>query len=72
MDFSVIIDALANQGIWCLLFVYLFWTSREESKGREERLMGIIESYSETMAEITDALNYINEKVDAIGDKIKA
>ena len=30
MDFSMVIDALATQGIWCLLFVWLFYTDRSD------------------------------------------
>ena len=32
MDFSMVIDARATQGIWCLLFVWLFYTDRSDSK----------------------------------------
>lgn len=64
MDFSMILEGVASQGIWCALFVYLFYTSREESKGREARLMSVIESYNEKLAKITDTLDVINGKID--------
>lgn len=64
MDFQIIVDAVMNQGIWCLLFVYLFYTSREESKAREDRLTEIIDNHSEKLAQITETLNTINEKID--------
>lgn len=64
MDFSMIVEGVANQGIWCLLFVWLFYTSREESKGRESKLMSVIESYNEKLEKITDTLESINDKID--------
>ena len=69
MDFSMILEGMANQGIWCLLFVWLFYTSREESKGRESKLMGVIESYNEKLAKITDTLDAINDKIDRFHGK---
>ena len=64
MDFSMIVEGMANQGIWCALFVWLFYTSREESKGRESKLMNVIESYNEKLEKITDTLEAINGKID--------
>jgi hypothetical protein len=69
MDFTMIVDAVAHQGIWCALFVWLFYTSREESKGRENKLMGIIESYNEKLSKITDTLDAINDKIDRFHGK---
>lgn len=66
MDFSMIIDALATQGIWCLLFVWLFYTDRTDSRQREEKLTQVITEHGEKLAEIADTLERINEKVDKL------
>lgn len=64
MDFQIIVDAVMSQGIWCALFVWLFYTSRTEAKEREDKLTAIIDSHSERLAQITETLNTINEKID--------
>ena len=69
MDISMIVDGIANQGIWCALFVWLFWTSRQESNDREGKLMSVIESYNEKLNNIVDALDSINFKIEKFHGK---
>ena len=69
MDFQIIVDAVMNQGIWCALFVWLFYTSRTEATERENRLTEIIDNHSEKLAQITETLNTINEKIDRYHSK---
>ena len=64
LDFQVIVDAVMSQGIWCAMFVWLFYTSRTEAKEREDKLTSIIDSHSERLAQITETLAVINEKID--------
>lgn len=66
MDFSMIIDALATQGIWCLLFVWLFYTDRNDSRKREETLQEIINEHGKQLERITDTLATINNKIDKL------
>lgn len=66
MDFSMVIDALATQGIWCLLFVWLFYTDRSDSKEREEKLQNIINEHGNQLERITDTLATINNKIDKL------
>lgn len=66
MDFSMIIDALATQGIWCLLFVWLFYTDRSDSRKREETLQEIINEHGKQLERITDTLATINNKIDKL------
>ena len=66
MDFSMIVDALATQGIWCLLFVWLFYTDRSDSKEREETLQNIINEHGKQLERITDTLAAINNKIDKL------
>lgn len=46
------------------MFVWLFYTSRTEAKEREDKLTSIIDSHSERLAQITETLAVINEKID--------
>lgn len=66
MDFSMVIDALATQGIWCLLFVWLFYTDRTDSKEREEKLQNIINEHGKQLERITDTLATIDNKIDKL------
>ena len=66
MGFQVILDALVNQGIWCLLFVWLFYTDRTDSKAREEKLMAVIDEHGDQLEKITETLNKINDKVEKL------
>lgn len=66
MDFSMVLDALATQGIWCLLFVWLFYTDRSDSKAREAQLQNIINEHGKQLERITDTLETINNKIDKL------
>lgn len=66
MDFSMIVDFVTQQGIWCALFVWLFYTSRKESLDRENKLTTIIEQHGEQLKQITDTLQSINNKIDTV------
>lgn len=70
MDFQMVIDALMGQGIWCLLFVWLFYTSRQESLEREKKLTEIIQAHGIQLKEITETLDKINGKIEKLsGEK---
>ena len=70
MDFQMVIDALMGQGIWCLLFVWLFYTSRQESLEREKKLTEIIQAHGIQLKEITETLDRINGKIEKLsGEK---
>lgn len=71
MDFSIIVEFVTQQGIWCALFVWLFYTTRQESQGRESRLMEVIAQHSEKLAEISESLARINDKIDDYHGKDK-
>ncbi len=71
MDFNTIVDMLGNQGIWCALFLYLFYESRKDGKEREERLMGCLDSQGEQLRSITSTLERINERLVDVECKIK-
>lgn len=66
MDFQLVLDALATQGVWCLLFVWLFYTDRKDSKEREAQLQAIINEHGKQLERITDTLATINNKIDRL------
>ena len=57
-------DLILNQGIWCALFVWLFYSTRQESQAREDKLMTLIEEHSQKLSEISETLATINLKID--------
>ena len=69
MDISMLVEGIANQGLWCGLFCYLFLTTRQESNARESKLMEVIESYNDKLNNIVDALDSINFKIEKFHGK---
>lgn len=70
MDFNMIIEAISTQGIWCLLFVYLFYTTRQESAAREKEYQTIMLKYGDQLKEITDTLEKISNKLNDVEDEL--
>lgn len=71
MNWEVITDFILQQGIWCALFVWLFFTSRKEAREREQELQGIIKEQGEQMEDISKTLQCINTKIEQIEEIIK-
>ena len=69
MEFQPILDLIMNQGIWCALFVWLFYSTRQESQERENKLMVLIEEHSQKLSDISETLATINIKIDKLEDK---
>lgn len=70
MDFQSIVDFITQQGIWCALFVWLFYTSRQESIRREAKLTCVIEEQGEKLGLIANTLNEISERLDKIENNL--
>ena len=68
--FSMIIEAMATQGIWCLLFVWLFYQTMTKSEARENALMTVINSYNEKLEDISEILSSINVKIDRLDKEV--
>lgn len=71
MDFQVIIDWVATQGIWCALFVWLFFQSKKEAIERETKLVAIVEQQGSKLKDIANTLNNINERLDIVEKEIE-
>lgn len=77
MEFNTILDFVAQQGIWCALFVWLFYNTRQDSKKalekaqiREDKLMACLNEQGKQLENITKTLDTINSRVDDIEEKI--
>jgi len=63
MNIEAIAEMIMNQGIWCALFCYLFYSVRAESKEDKERLMELLNSQSDKLQEITLALEKLTDTI---------
>ena len=77
MDLNNILDLILGQGIWCALFVYLFYSQQKENKTREEKadrreekLLSIINEQGTVLTEIRDSLEGFNVRIDKIEDRL--
>ena len=70
MDFQPIVEVVLQQGIWCALFVWLFYINKKEATAREERLNGIVDEQKETLKEISQSLILLNERIEKVEEKI--
>lgn len=70
MELNTILDVIMKQGIWCILFCYLFFSMQKDSKSREEKLMLKLNDYNKALTENTKALESINHRLSIVEDKI--
>ena len=63
MEIEAIAEMIMNQGIWCALFCYLFYSVRKESKDDKSQLMELLNTQSEKLAEITAALENLSNTI---------
>lgn len=57
---------IATQGIFAALFIWLLWDTRKESKQREDKLYGVVDSLTENFNVVQD----IKEDVEDIKKNI--
>lgn len=59
--------SIVSQGAWAILFVWLLWDTRKDSKQREEK-------YQDTIDKLADKINIVEEikdDVEEIKNKLK-
>ena len=66
MGLETFIEFVTTQGIWCALFIWLFFSNRQDSKEREQRLMDCLEAQKEGLKEIADTLDRV---MDMLSEK---
>lgn len=62
--FGIPAEAFLSQGIFVLLFVWLFYDSRQESKEREEKLMEQLGEQNKTQGRIVKILERLEDKIN--------
>jgi len=55
---------VATQGIFCVLFVWLFYDTRKEAKAREEKLMEALEQSTSAYTSIVESVDRLEGKID--------
>ncbi len=70
MDLKAIMDMVMQQGVWCALFVYLFYTTQKTAREREDKLTILLSEQGKQIKNIANTLDSINTRVDKIEDKI--
>lgn len=64
---SKLLELAVGQGIWAILYIYLFFRMLNENKEREERYQSTINLLSEN---IEDGIENIQNQLDAISGAI--
>jgi len=63
-------EMIVSQGIFAVLFVWLFFSTRAESKERELRLMTHLEKTTNTLDTLSTRMENVNVKVDHIDTRL--
>ena len=67
---SKILELGIGQGIWAVLYIYLFFRMLKENKSREDRYQSIIDKNQEIIGELSGeikgGINRIESKIDSI------
>lgn len=69
MDFVTFIEYFVQYGIFALLFAWLFWDTRQETKAREERLLGQVDKLNESFLQIAKILDNVETRLSMIEDR---
>jgi len=70
IDFNSIGEMLINNGVFALLFGWLFYDTRSEAKNREDRLLNHIERQGEALDKITDTMEKMDIRLTHIETKV--
>ncbi|MHA6251947.1 BhlA/UviB family holin-like peptide [Oceanobacillus sp. CAU 1775] len=67
---SVPIDIWISQGVFALLFIWLFMDSRKEAKQREDKLMNHLAKTTVTLDVLSSRMENVNTKVESIDTRL--
>lgn len=70
VDLQIVWDMLVRNGVFAVLFGWLFYDTRKESKVREDRLMNHIEKQGEALDRITDTMEKMDVRLTYIEQKV--
>lgn len=82
MTFESFLEIFVQYGIFAILFGWLFYDTRAETKDREERLLGQIDKLNESFRQIASILQNVEERLryieqgqrnlkESVDDKVK-
>ena len=64
------LDFFVQYGAFALLFVWLFWETRRDSRVREDRLLGQVDKLNESFLQIAKILENMETRLNVIENKI--
>ncbi len=62
-DMAALLETALEQGLWAVLYIYLFFRMLKENAEREERYQGMIDRLS---SNIEDGIENIQSRLDAM------
>jgi hypothetical protein len=68
---SSVLELAVSQGIWCALFVSLFWYVLKDSRKRQDELQTILKEYRGVLDKFADMYKVDLCTVKKCGDEIK-
>lgn len=82
MTLEIFIEMFVQYGVFAILFGWLFYDTRAETKDREERLLGQIDKLNESFQQIALILQNVEERLryietsqrnleETVDDKVK-
>lgn len=82
MTIESFLEMFVQYGIFAILFGWLFYDTRAETKDREERLLGQIDKLNESFRQIASILHNVEERLryieesqrnieESVDDKVK-
>jgi hypothetical protein len=63
LDMAALLETALEQGLWAVLYIYLFFRMLKENAEREERYQGMIDRLS---SNIEDGIENIQSRLDAM------
>ena len=63
LDMAALLETALEQGLWAVLYIYLFFRILKENAEREERYQGMIDRLS---SNIEDGIENIQSRLDAM------
>lgn len=63
LDMANLLETAMEQGLWAVLYIYLFFRMLKENANREERYQGMIDRLSNN---IEDGIENIQNRLDAM------
>lgn len=67
---TTFIEFFVQYGAFALLFVWLFWETRRDSRTREDRLLGQVDKLNESFLQIAKILENMETRLNIIENKI--